>query len=150
MIRCWVLFLLLAAVGVALGGNLGEAGGECGANGVPLGTAASFAVLTKAGITNVFPSNITGDLGVSPIAAISITGFALSAHASNVYSTSEQVTGKLYAADYSPPSPMAMTIAVNDMVLTHTHARTHTHTHTHIHTHTHTHTHICTRTRIRI
>jgi hypothetical protein len=35
--------------------------------GIYLGTAENFAILSKSGITNVSPSNITGDVGTSPI-----------------------------------------------------------------------------------
>lgn len=82
---------------------------------VTLGTAGNFAVLAKSGIATVPPSVITGDLGVSPVAATYITGFSLTANASNVFSTSTQVTGKIYAADYASPTPTAMTSAVGDM-----------------------------------
>jgi hypothetical protein len=51
-----------------------ECGAETVAKSVNLGTAGSFAVLAKAGVTNVVPSAITGDLGVSPIAAAAVTG----------------------------------------------------------------------------
>ncbi|HSO35918.1 MAG TPA: ice-binding family protein [Labilithrix sp.] len=88
-----------------------------GAPGTPvkLGTAANFVILAKAGIDTVPPSIITGDLGVSPVAATYITGFSLSADASNVFSTTPQVTGKVYAADYAPPTPSNLTTAVGDM-----------------------------------
>ena len=88
-----------------------------GAPGTPvkLGTSGSFVILSKAGISTVPPSVITGNLGVSPVAATSITGFSLSADASNVFSTTPQVTGKVYAADYAPPTPSNLTTAVGDM-----------------------------------
>ena len=38
-------------------------------------------------------SAITGDVGVSPVAACSITEFSLTADSTNVFSTSPQVTG---------------------------------------------------------
>ncbi len=80
---------------------------------VNLGTAAHFAILTKTGITNVPISNITGDLGVSPIAASSITGFSLVADSTNRFSRSSQVTGKIYAANYAAPTPANLTTAVS-------------------------------------
>lgn len=82
---------------------------------VNLGTAGNFAVLAKSGISTVPNSSITGDIGVSPIAATAITGFSLILDSSNTFSTSAQVTGKVYAADYSPPTPVNMTTAVSDM-----------------------------------
>ncbi len=86
------------------------------ANGaVSLGRAGDFAVLSKSGVSTVPPSVITGNLGVSPIAATAVTGFSLKADATNVFSTSTQVTGKVYAADYAVPSPSNLTTAVLDM-----------------------------------
>jgi len=83
--------------------------------GVNLGLAGNYAILAKAGISNVPPSVITGNLGVSPIAATGITGFSLSMNASGVFSTSAQVTGNVYAADYALPTPTNLTTAVLDM-----------------------------------
>jgi len=82
---------------------------------VDLGTAGNFAVLAKAGISTVPTSAITGDLGISPAAASFITGFALTLDASNKFSTSSQVTGNVYAADYAPPTPANLTTSVLDM-----------------------------------
>jgi hypothetical protein len=84
-------------------------------NPVNLGTAGRYAVLSEAGISTVPPSAITGDMGVSPIAATGITGFSLTLDASNVFSTSPQVTGKVYAADYASPTPANLTTAIGDM-----------------------------------
>ena len=90
--------------------------------GVNLATAANFVILAKSGISTVPTSAVTGDIGVSPVAASFITGFGLTADASNVFSTSPQVTGKVYAADYAPPTPSNMTTAVGDMELAFTDA----------------------------
>jgi hypothetical protein len=84
-------------------------------NPVNLGTAGSYAILSQAGISTVPPSAITGDMGVSPISASGITGFSLTLDASNVFSTSPQVTGKVYAADYASPTPAKLTTAIGDM-----------------------------------
>lgn len=89
---------------------------------VALGTAGNFTILTKAGITTTGTTAIVGDMGVSPIAATSMTGFALSADASNTFSTSPLVTGKIYAANYAPPTPANMTTAVSDMETAYTDA----------------------------
>jgi hypothetical protein len=89
---------------------------------VRLGTAGSFAILAKSGISSVPQSVITGDIGVSPITAAAITGFSLTADASNVYSTSAQVTGKVYAADYASPTPIRLGTAVGDMMTAYTDA----------------------------
>ena len=80
-----------------------------------LQSAGDFVVLAKSGISTVPPSNITGDMGVSPITSTAITGFALIMDGSGEFSTSAQVTGKIYAADYAPPTPVKMTTAISDM-----------------------------------
>jgi hypothetical protein len=84
-------------------------------NPVNLGTAGNYAILSQAGISDVPPSAITGDMGVSPISATAITGFSLTMDASNEFSTSPQVTGKVYAADYASPTPARLTTAIGDM-----------------------------------
>ncbi len=89
---------------------------------VNLGTSGTFAILAKSGISTVPTSAVTGDIGVSPAAATFITGFGLTADASNTFSTSPQVTGKVYAADYAPPTPAEMTAAIGDMELAFTDA----------------------------
>lgn len=82
---------------------------------VNLGTAGSFVILAKSGITNVPTSAITGNLGVSPIASTAITGFGLTYPAGSAFSTSAQVTGKIYAATYASPTPSNLTVAIGDM-----------------------------------
>ena len=82
---------------------------------VELGTASNYVILTKTGIASVFDSDITGDVGVSPIHASAITGFGLTMDPSGQFSTSSQINGKAYAADYAPPTPSELTTAVDDM-----------------------------------
>ena len=82
---------------------------------VDLGTAGSFVLLAKSGITNVPTSLIVGDLGVSPISSTAVTGFPLTPDSSNQFSTTPEVTGRVYAADYAQPTPANMTAAINDM-----------------------------------
>ena len=89
---------------------------------VDLGTAGNFVILTKSGISTVPKSVITGDIGVSPIAASFMTGFSLIADSSGTYSTSAQVTGKAYASDYTSPTPSTMTTAISDMETAYTDA----------------------------
>lgn len=89
---------------------------------VSLGTAGTFAVLAKSGISTVPASVITGNIGVSPVAASYLTGFSLIADSTNVYSTSPQVTGKVYAANYAVPTPSNMTTAIGDMETAYTDA----------------------------
>ena len=99
--------------------------GTTSANGpapVPLGAAGNFAILVKSGIDSVPTSAITGDLGISPAAATFITGFGLTADSSNVFSTSPQVTGKIYAADYAVPTPSNLTTSISNMETAYTDA----------------------------
>jgi hypothetical protein len=89
---------------------------------VQLGTAGTFALLSKGGISTVPSAIITGNLGISPAAATYITGFSLSADSTNVFSTSSQVIGKVFAADYAVPTPSNLTTAISDMELAFTEA----------------------------
>jgi hypothetical protein len=82
---------------------------------VNLGTAGNFAILTKTGVSTTGTTSVVGDIGVSPVPASYITGFGLIADSTNTFSTSSLVSGKLYAADYAPPTPAYMTTAVSDM-----------------------------------
>jgi hypothetical protein len=93
---------------------------------VLLGTAGDFAILAKAGITNVPNTVITGDIGVSPIAATAMTGFALTL--AGTYATSTQVIGNIYASDYTAPTPSKMTTAISDMNTAYNDAQGRTHT----------------------
>lgn len=82
---------------------------------IDLGTAGSYVILSKTGISTVPTSAITGNIGVSPAAAGSVTGFPLVPDATNLFSLTPQVTGKVYAADYAMPTPTNLTGAVSDM-----------------------------------
>jgi Ice-binding-like/Bacterial Ig-like domain len=110
-----------SAAGVALAApyTWSFTAGSVVAPGVPvkLGTAGSFVMLAKSGISTVPPSAITGDLGVSPIAASALTGFSLDLSATRDFASSAQVTGKLYASDYAVPTPAKLTRAINDMAI---------------------------------
>ena len=84
---------------------------------VPLGAAGPFAILTKSGITDVFPSAINGNVGASPItgAAIHLT-------------CAEMMTGTIYSVDAAGPLPCSVTAptlltkAVSDMQIAYTNA----------------------------
>lgn len=67
---------------------------------VKLGSAGTFAVLSKAGVTNVYASVIKGDVGASPItgAAIHLT-------------CGEIAAGIIYAVDAAGPLPCSVTAA---------------------------------------
>jgi hypothetical protein len=83
---------------------------------VHLGSASSFTILSQSGITNVYRSNITGDVGTSPITGASI---ALECN---------EVSGNVYSVDAAGPapcvstSPSHLTVAVGDMGFAYTDA----------------------------
>mmetsp|Transcript_22028 Transcript_22028/g.37208 ORF Transcript_22028/g.37208 Transcript_22028/m.37208 type:complete len:249 (-) Transcript_22028:213-959(-) len=82
---------------------------------VILGTAGNYVILTKTGISTVPDSVITGDIAVSPIAAIALTGFSLTMGDDETQKESAQVTGKAFASDFATPTPATLTTAVSDM-----------------------------------
>ena len=82
---------------------------------IDLGSADSFVVLTKTGISTTGSTSVGGDMGVSPIDSTAITGFGLVLDPSGQFSTSALVTGEIYAADYAVPTPTKMTTAIADM-----------------------------------
>ncbi len=89
---------------------------------VNLGTASGFVILAKSGISTVPTSAITGNIGVSPAAASYMTGFSIIPNPQNVFTSSAQVTGKIFASDYAKPTPANMTAAISDMQLAFTDA----------------------------
>jgi hypothetical protein len=89
---------------------------------VNLGTAEDFVIVAKTGISTTGTTKITGDIGVSPYSATSITGFGLTMDISNTYSTSALITGNIYAANYTIPTPTKMTTAISDMETAYTNA----------------------------
>lgn len=83
---------------------------------VNLLSAGNFVVLAETAITTTGVTSIVGDIGISPNGASSLTGFGQILDSSGTFSTSALVTGKIYAADYTPPTPAKMTTAINDML----------------------------------
>ncbi len=80
---------------------------------VDLGTAGDYVILAKTAITNSPTSAITGHIALSPAATTYITGFDLIDNTG--YSTSAQITGRVYAADMTTPTPSNLTTAVDNM-----------------------------------
>jgi len=118
-----IRLLVIAALAIALTLGSGQTAlAFASPASVNLGAAASFAILAKTGISNVPTSAITGNLGVSPAAATYITGFPLTADGTNTFSTTPQVTGKIYAANYADPTPANLTTAVLNMQAAYTDA----------------------------
>jgi Ice-binding-like len=121
----WSVTLLLAAIVAGCGGGdgtpgaglgLGPTGGVCaGASCVNLGTAGNYVILAKTGVSTTGTTAVTGNVGLSPNARIGLTGWSETMDATNKFSTSTYVTGKLYAADYAPPTPTNLTTAVSNM-----------------------------------
>ncbi len=113
----WVIALLLFVWSFTTGTT--EAAGP---EPVVLGTAGNFVILTKTGISTTGTTSIVGDIGVSPIDSTAITGFDLVLDPSGEFATSSLVTGKVFAADYAPPTPDNLTTAVSDMETAYTDA----------------------------
>jgi len=116
---------LLSAVAAGCGDGKPDSssdGSTVSGRAVNVGIAGGYAILAKSAISTVPTSAITGDLGVSPAAASFITGFSLTADATNVFSRSPQLTGKAFASDYAVPTPANLTTAVADMQLAFTDA----------------------------
>ena len=82
---------------------------------VNLGTAGNFVILSKSGIDTVPTSAITGNIGVSPIDRTALTGFSEAMDSTNTFSSAGQVTGNLYAADYTSPTSSNLTTAISNM-----------------------------------
>jgi hypothetical protein len=89
---------------------------------VELGFAKNYVILAKTGISTVPTSSITGDIGVSPIAATAITGFSLTAHSGGQHATSTQITGQAHAASYGGQVATTLTSAVGAMETAYTDA----------------------------
>jgi len=89
---------------------------------VNLRTAANFTILAASGVSTVPASAITGNIGLSPAASTFLTGFSPVLDSSCTFSKSTQVTGKLFAASYTSPTPSMLTTAVLDMQTAYTDA----------------------------
>ncbi len=84
---------------------------------VDMGTADNFVILAKTGITTTGTTEITGDLGISPAARATVTGFAEVLSVDGTYATSSFVLGggKIYAPDFLEPTPTMLIAAILDM-----------------------------------
>lgn len=102
---------------VAGSGVPGPAGSSAAAKGltaVGLGRAGDYAILAKTAITASGISAISGRVGLSPARAESITGLSLSTTPDS-FAISPQVSGQVFAADFSASTPANLTSAVGDM-----------------------------------
>lgn len=82
---------------------------------IDFGAASTFTILTKSGISTTGITSVGGNIGVSPAAATSITGFGLIMNTGGQSSHTPIVTGNVFAADYAAPTPGNLTVAVNNM-----------------------------------
>jgi hypothetical protein len=91
---------------------------------VDLGTAGNFAILSKSGVSTTPGSNVCGNVGTSPIAATALTGFSLTPTTAGdaEFSASAMVTGHLYGASHSAPTPAMLSASVSAMEAAYTDA----------------------------
>ena len=114
-------------MGIGAGVGHGPAPVNLGSvNGTGTVTSPKFVILAKTAISTTGTTAITGDLGVSPVAATYITGFGLAVDPTGCFSTSSLVTGKIFASDYTgggctTTAPL-LTTAVLDMQTAYTNA----------------------------
>ncbi|TFB62755.1 DUF3494 domain-containing protein [Cryobacterium sp. Hz7] len=108
--RVLALLVVVAVVGVG-GAGLGGAAvaGSLPQSPVELGTADSFAILSKTGVTNVYASAVNGNVGASPF-----TGAAV------LLTCPEVVTGTIFTVDAAGPpctvtDPSFLRTSVGDM-----------------------------------
>jgi hypothetical protein len=115
---------LIVVFAVGCGGSGGGGGNPSGAGPAPVdrGAAGNYVILAKTAITNIPTSAVTGDVGLSPAAASFVSGFSLVLPAGGASSTSTQVTGNIYAADYAVPTPSNLTAAIGKMQTAYTDA----------------------------
>ncbi len=85
---------------------------------VGLGSAGNFVLFAGTGISSSPDSAITGDVGVGPSVTHTAitTGFSLIPDGSGTFATASQVTGKVYAYDYTDPTPAYILSSSNDMI----------------------------------
>ncbi len=109
--------LALATVGFTTGSDVSSSPAT-----VDLGTAGNYAILSKTGISTTGTTHITGDIAVSPESLTAITGFSETLDSGGTFATSALVTGELFAADMTAPTPIDLTTAVSDMETAYTDA----------------------------
>ena len=82
---------------------------------VSLGAAATYRILSEAGISTTAGTAITGNIAVSPIAHTAITGFTYTPNLSATFGTATEVSGGVYTPDNLSPTPSNLTTAVSNM-----------------------------------
>jgi len=84
--------------------------------------AGKFAILTKTGVTTTGVTSVKGDIGSSPIAIASNTGFGMIQDPTGAFETSTLVDGNMYGANHAVPTPNMLTVAVLAMETAYTNA----------------------------
>src|SRR5438874_5018928 len=128
MKRFSILLAALALLGTACG-NSNSTGIQnnppnpngLGPRAVNLGTAGDYVILAKSGVSTTGVTAVVGEIGLSPAAASYVTGFALSSPPTT-FTTSSQVTGKVWASNYAVPTPANLTTAILNMQTAYTDA----------------------------
>jgi hypothetical protein len=87
---------------------------------VDLGEAGNFTILAETLISTTGGTHIVGNLGLSPNPTSDYTGFGQALAPSGQYSTTVSapslVSGRMYAADNTPPTPSILTTAIRNMM----------------------------------
>jgi hypothetical protein len=90
---------------------------------VDLKSAGNYTIFASSGISSTGTPSIVGNIGVSQaVTSTAITGFGLILDGSGKFAKSSLVTGKVYAYDYSDPTPAVITTAESDMEAAYTDA----------------------------
>ncbi|KAJ7045320.1 antifreeze protein [Mycena alexandri] len=102
--------------------TIGSVMAQVGPGAVNLRTAGNYAILAQTGITCVPTCREILESAPAPAASTFITGCSLILDSSGKFSTSSQVTGEVFAADYATPTPATLTVAIGDMQTAYTDA----------------------------
>ena len=89
-------------------------------------SAGNYVILAKTAVTTTGTTLVTGAIGISPAFSTDTSGFGLSLDGSGTFSTSALVVGRIYAADYTAPTPATLVTAVSAMEAAYTDASTRT------------------------
>lgn len=109
--------LALVTVGFTTGSDVSSSPAA-----VDLGTAGNYVILAKTGISTTGTTHITGDIAVSPESQTAMTGFSETLSSDGTFATSSFVTGDMFSADMTSPTPGDLTTAVSNMETAYTDA----------------------------
>jgi len=99
---------------LTVGKGSGLNGDGSGPPPVELNTTDNFTLLAQSAISTERPSEIEGNVGLYSAKSNFMTGFFLSPPL-DTFSTSQQISGRFYAFDYSSPTPALLSAAAEDM-----------------------------------